>query len=504
MVLAIAPRTASQDQPPKKQGGRAVHDPSTIVKHGDTYWLFATGRGVSSLRSKDLVTWEAGPAVFDEPPKWVAEVVPGNRGHFWAPDVIRHDDRYLLYYSVSTFGKNTSAIALASNPTLDPADPKYKWTDHGVVIRSGPKDDFNAIDPQVVRGPDGTLWMAFGSFWSGIKLVELDPKTGLRIAADSPIHALAQKEQIEAVALYRHGEYYYQFVNWGWCCRGVKSTYNMRVGRAKEITGPYLDKEGKDLLKGGGTLLLETEGASSVPGTRGCSRTATGTCSSYHFYDRDANGRAALAIRVAGMGRGRLAARDGQADHAGRLTALTVSVAARGGSGGGLQFRQAHLRVGEAGIGLAEHIHRLRAGIDPQGDEIALFFRWATSTSWSATTSSRLPSASARRIRASTTSASAARSAILLTVPASKRAFTRSRLLAVEAIRSRSDWRTTGSVGSGATGLAGGTAGGAGAERSGAGMCRSSRSLTHSTPLPCRPTWTVMVGGFFLRMISIG
>jgi arabinan endo-1,5-alpha-L-arabinosidase len=100
------------------------------------------------------------------------------------------------------------------------------------------------------------------------------------------------------VALHRHGEYYYQFVNWGWCCRGVKSTYNMRVGRAKEITGPYLDRDGKDLLKGGGTLLLETDGRFIGPGHAGILRDGERDLLSYHFYDRDANGRAALAIRT--------------------------------------------------------------------------------------------------------------------------------------------------------------------------------------------------------------
>src|SRR5437763_16660531 len=105
-----------QDPPPRKAGPppggkdrpRPVHDPSTVVKHKDDYWVFATGRGVASLRSRDLVAWEPGPPVFAKPPKWVADVVPGHRGHFWAPDVIRHDGRYLLYYSVSAFGKNTS------------------------------------------------------------------------------------------------------------------------------------------------------------------------------------------------------------------------------------------------------------------------------------------------------------------------------------------------------------------------------------------------------------
>jgi arabinan endo-1,5-alpha-L-arabinosidase len=296
--LVSFPVSSTPQPPPQPQDRpRPVHDPSTIIKHNGRYYFFATGRGVVSWHSRDLVTWEAGPPVFAESPKWVADVVPGHRGSFWAPDVIFHDGRFLLYYSVSAFGKNTSAIALASNPTLDPADPQYKWTDHGVVIRSAPSDNFNAIDPCVVRGDGDTLWLAFGSFWSGIKLVQLDPKTGLRLAADSPIHALAQKEQIEAVAIVRHGDWFYQFVNWGWCCRGVRSTYNIRVGRSRAITGPYLDKDGVDLLKGGGSLVLETEGRFIGPGHPGILEDGGRTLLSYHFYDGDRNGQSRLAIR---------------------------------------------------------------------------------------------------------------------------------------------------------------------------------------------------------------
>lgn len=141
-----------------------VHDPSSIVKCDGEYWFFSTGTGVSSWRSKDLRTWERGPRVFPEIPNWVTDVVPDQRGHFWAPDVIQVDDRFLLYYSVSSFGKNTSAIALASTPTLNPADPAFGWTDHRIVIQSSSGDDFNAIDPDVSRTGSGHLWMSFGSF----------------------------------------------------------------------------------------------------------------------------------------------------------------------------------------------------------------------------------------------------------------------------------------------------------------------------------------------------
>lgn len=279
--------------------GVRVHDPSTIVKCKDDYWVFYTGRGVPSYRSKDLIQWEAGPRAFTSAPPWIAQAVPENRGgmDFWAPDAIQLGDRYLLYYSASRFGKNTSAIALATNPTLDPGDPKHAWSDQGIVLQSSQKDDFNAIDPAVVRDPGGGLWMSFGSFWSGIKLIQLDPETGKRIAPDSPMYSLADYASIEAPCIYHHEGSYYLFVNWGRCCRGVESTYNLRVGRSPKITGPYLDREGKDLLSEGGSLLLETDGAFIGPGHAGILKEGDDHWLSMHFYDGTRRGSSTLAIR---------------------------------------------------------------------------------------------------------------------------------------------------------------------------------------------------------------
>jgi arabinan endo-1,5-alpha-L-arabinosidase len=274
-----------------------VHDPSTIVKCKDEYWFFATGPGVSSWRSKDLTRWERGPRVVEKLPAWVTNVVAEHRGYFWAPDVIFHEGRYLLYYSVSRFGVNTSAIALASNPTLDPADPEFRWTDHGIVVESRRDDNFNAIDPALIKTPDGQLWMSFGSFWSGIKLIELDPATGKRVATNSPMHSLAHVEKIEAPFIYRHGDQYYLFVNWDNCCRGTNSTYNIRVGRSPQITGPYLDKEGKDMAHAGGTLLLGSDGAFIGPGHAGIFEEQGKYWLSCHFYDGTDHGASKLAIR---------------------------------------------------------------------------------------------------------------------------------------------------------------------------------------------------------------
>lgn len=250
--------------------GITTRDPSTIAKCKDEFWVFYTGRGIPSFHSKDLVKWEPGPPVFRTAPDWISTSVPENRNmSYWAPDVIRLGNRYLLYYSVSSFGKMTSAIGLATTPTLDPGDPAYHWTDQGIVVQSKEGGDFNTIDPAVFSDDDGSLWLAFGSYWSGIKLVQLDPKTGKRLTSDAPFSALAYNKSIEASFLFKHDGYYYLFVNWGSCCQGVKSTYNIRVGRSRKITGPYMDQDGVDMLKGGGTLLLSNQGPLFGPGHAG-------------------------------------------------------------------------------------------------------------------------------------------------------------------------------------------------------------------------------------------
>ena len=277
--------------------GVTTRDPSTIVREGERFWVFYTGRGVASLHSKDLVTWEHGPAVFDRPPAWIAETVPENRGVYWAPDVIRVGDRYLLYYSVSSFGKMDSAIGLATSPALEPGDPAYRWTDAGMVVRSREGGDFNAIDPSVFSD-DGRLWLAFGSQWSGLKLVELDPATGMRLDPDGPLLPIAAGKSIEAAYLYKRNGFYYLFLNRGDCCRGDKSTYHIRVGRAESITGPYLDKEGNPMLDGAGTLVLDVKnGPLTGPGHAGIVEKDGKSWFSCHFEADDRlGGKEALAI----------------------------------------------------------------------------------------------------------------------------------------------------------------------------------------------------------------
>ncbi len=297
VVTASTNPTATPPPAASASRGVTMRDPSTIIKSKDDFWVFHTGRGVMSYHSKDLVKWERGPRVFTNAPDWIAQAVPENRGSYWAPDIIRLGERYLLYYSASSLGKNTSAIGLATNPTLDPDDPPYRWTDQGMVVQSRASNDFNTIDPAIFHDADGSLWLTFGSYWSGIKMIQLDPQTGKRIAPDSPVTSLAHNSSIEASYLYRQGGDYFLFVNWGSCLQGSNSTYNIRVGRSQKVTGPYLDKKGVNMLAGGGSLFLGSRGQLIGPGHAGIIVDKGTNWLSCHFeYDGGRGGATTLAL----------------------------------------------------------------------------------------------------------------------------------------------------------------------------------------------------------------
>ena len=242
-----------------------IHDPSTVAVCDGNYYVFGTGRGISVLTSSNGFNWQRGGRVFDRIPESVHQFCPKNDGAgVWAPDIIKLNSEYYLYYSISSWGQYVSAVGLMTSPTLDTNSPNYKWTDRGMVVHSSEGEKLNAIDPGVCHAPDGTLWICYGSYHGNIELVELDAKTGLRIATNSPVSIIAS--QSEAAVIIFHDKNYYLFVNHGGCCQGTNSTYNIRVGRSPKITGPYLDKHGEDLARGAGTLFLTAAGNDIGPG----------------------------------------------------------------------------------------------------------------------------------------------------------------------------------------------------------------------------------------------
>jgi arabinan endo-1,5-alpha-L-arabinosidase len=244
-----------------------VHDPA-VAKEGNTYYVFCTGgragQGIIPIRtSTNLRTWKASGYVFPALPEWVAREIPQAR-NAWAPDVSHYNGRFHLYYSASSFGSRNSAIGLATTPTLDPANPNYRWVDDGMVLRSyQDKDDWNAIDPNLVIEDEKNVWLTWGSFWGGIKMQRIDPATGKLSATDTTLHTLSTRPReapiggsVEAPFIVRRGEYWYLFVSFDRCCRGADSTYNVVVGRARNVTGPYVDKAGKPMTEGGGSLVI--------------------------------------------------------------------------------------------------------------------------------------------------------------------------------------------------------------------------------------------------------
>jgi arabinan endo-1,5-alpha-L-arabinosidase len=282
---------------------RSVHDPSHVVKCNGKYFVYHTGENIPMRYSTDFIHWQKGPPVFEKLPAWVRQAVPAaHRDFVWAPDLIFLHNRYYLYYSFSTFGSRTSVTGLVTSPTLDPESPDYKWTDQGLVLATTNASDYNAIDPALILDKNNDLWLTLGS-WNGggIKLVRLDNQTGKPLQNIKSITlksiAMGQATGPEAPYLHYRDGYYYLFENEGECCKGMNSTYRIMMGRSKDITGPYLDKEGRDLAKGGGTLFMGSDGLQIGPGHVGIFREDGIDRFTFHFYDAAANGSPTLGLK---------------------------------------------------------------------------------------------------------------------------------------------------------------------------------------------------------------
>jgi arabinan endo-1,5-alpha-L-arabinosidase len=224
-------------------------------------------------------------------------------GHSWSPDVSFHNGTYWMYYSVSSWGVNRSAIGLATSPSGDPGTR----VDQGIVFGSTVTKSYNAIDPALLVDSSGRWWLTFGSFWKGIYQVELNPSTGkLLSATPTPIH-LAERpavlnDPIEGAYVMQHGAYYYLFASFDYCCQSVNSTYNVRVGRSTSPNGPYVDAAGVKMLNGGGTKILASHGSVVGPGGESVvhDNGDGNDLLVYHYYDANAGGVAALGINFLG------------------------------------------------------------------------------------------------------------------------------------------------------------------------------------------------------------
>jgi arabinan endo-1,5-alpha-L-arabinosidase len=276
-------------------GNLATHDPSAIESNG-TYYEFQTGLGAKT--STNATTWNATNAPFATP-AWMATAVPGVQG-LWAPDISNFGGQYHLYYAGSyPFGANTSCIGHATRAALNTGS----WTDQGsAIICSTSSNNWNAIDPNLVLDSAGTPWLVFGSWWSGIQIVQLNAQGTAR--ANNTVTLIAGRggKGIEGAFMVRRCGYYYLFTSWDACCQGFKSTYNIRVGRSTSINTGFVDKDGITLTAGGGTLVATGNGTTfNGPGGQSVMISGTKAYLVYHAYAPDSVAGGSATLRIADL-----------------------------------------------------------------------------------------------------------------------------------------------------------------------------------------------------------
>ncbi|WP_229780834.1 RICIN domain-containing protein [Deinococcus malanensis] len=284
-------------------GDLGSHDPG-LFKAGSTYCSMSTGiedsanpGGVLVHRSSGGIggNWSTLGAV--PTPAWaIREYGVKN---IWAPEVVYNgnDGRYYMYYAASQFGTRNSAIGVASSTS--PCSTGT-WTDHGAILRSSSTTtDYNAIDANVHWDSSSGWWMSWGSFSSGIKIQHMSSMTTF----DGPIYTLATRpgvanNPVEAPSIFKRGNYYYLFVSWDYCCKGLDSTYKTVMGRATSITGPYYDKNGNRLDQGGGTIMLNDRANKVGQGGGDVYQESGNYYFTHHFYDRNSSGSPKMDVKL--------------------------------------------------------------------------------------------------------------------------------------------------------------------------------------------------------------
>lgn len=277
-------------------GGVVTHDPTIVRESGSTWWSASTGQGIGMKYSTNNgKTWTDGLPIFSKPLSWWKTYAPNmTTNDVWAPDLEYYRGRYYCYYSVSEFGKNNSAIGLVSCSSISKGD----WRDDGMVVYSkAGKSKFNAIDPNLAVDANGKPWLVYGSWFDGIHVVRLAQNTMKPAGSDTKIAARSGGIEGACVMYDKNSGYYYMFASVGKCCLGVNSTYKIIYGRSKSITGPYVDKSGKALTSGGGTVLDAGNSRWVGPGGQDVYRNSSkGYVIARHAYDAQNNGTPTLLI----------------------------------------------------------------------------------------------------------------------------------------------------------------------------------------------------------------
>ncbi len=285
-----------------RENSVGAHDP-TVLRHEDGYVLQTTNNMLLTSTSEDALYWKTHGRALSAIPSWLKTVTNNGVEDIWAPDLFFFGGEYRSYYTGSAFGKNTSGIGFVSTKSIVPGSSEYNWVDEGEVVRSVSSNNYNAIDADVVEDADGNYWMAFGSWWTGIKLVRLDESTGKQSSSDKTVYSIANRggSGIEGPSIIEHKGKYFLFTAWDVCCKmGADledNTYKTVMGRADNITGPYVDRSGKSLANGGGTILMQRYGRYYGPGGGEAFKDLNRIRFAHHYYNANSNGSPTLHIR---------------------------------------------------------------------------------------------------------------------------------------------------------------------------------------------------------------
>ncbi|WP_239080071.1 arabinan endo-1,5-alpha-L-arabinosidase [Paractinoplanes brasiliensis] len=295
-VRGVSPaNAATYPNPGTVTGSTGAHDPTIVKRPSGGYLMATTGAGITLKTSNDRTAFADAGRAFPNGTPWANPYTNGDT-NLWAPDISHRNGRYVMYYSASSFGSSRSAIFLATSTT----GAAGSWTNQGLVIESTTSSNWNAIDPNLTVTSSGEWWLSFGSFWSGIKLIKLNPGTGKR--ADNTLINLAERvvndKSVEAPFIHARGGYYYLFVSFDFCCRGATSTYRIMVGRSRSIAGPYVDQAGVAMTAGGGTEILAGHDSIHGPGHPAVLSDTDADVLVYHYYT--SSGAACLGINLLG------------------------------------------------------------------------------------------------------------------------------------------------------------------------------------------------------------
>lgn len=230
----------------------------TVIRTDEGFYLYATQTNsywIPIYFSKDLVNWEFKRSAFRNATRPKPDVLPDG-GAFWAPEIRYINGKYVLYFSWAKWGdgsKSYTAVATSDSPVGDFLNAKP------LLIT----DDFgsNCID-QFYYEEDGKKYMFVGSF-NGIYVTELTDD-GLSVKRGADGKPVLKKQvcgrAFEGTNIYKKGKYYYLFASINNCCDGIDSRYKVVVGRSENLLGPYVNREGKDMMSNSWTLVLEGDG----------------------------------------------------------------------------------------------------------------------------------------------------------------------------------------------------------------------------------------------------